>query len=310
MAEHAETTIEGSRARGALWRALRPHQWAKNGLLLAPLVLAHRALAVPEKVAAALLALACFSAVSSAGYLLNDWLDREADRQHPEKRRRPRASGDLSGRTAAIAFAALLAGAFAASLALLPAGFAFLLAVYGVLTVSYSLDLKRRALVDVLTLAALYTLRILAGGAAADVPVSPWLLVFSMFFFLSLAFAKRYTELMSAAARDRTTLAGRGYHVDDLSLVPVMGVSAGFMSILVIGLWASSPDVRELYRQPTLLWLTCPILFHWLARLWLRAHRGQLDADPVLFAVTDRASYLAGALLLVIGAAAARGIGA
>ncbi len=135
-------------------RALRPHQWAKNGLLLAPVVLAHRALASPEHVGAAFLAVACFSAVSSAGYLVNDWLDRDADRQHPEKRLRPLASGDLSGRAAVVSFLLLLCGAFAASATLLPAAFTGLLALYGVLTVSYSIDLKRRALVDVMALAA------------------------------------------------------------------------------------------------------------------------------------------------------------
>lgn len=309
MADHAETTIQRDRTRSAIWRALRPHQWVKSGLLFAPAVLAHRALDGPG-LAAAGLAAACFSFVASAGYLVNDWLDRDADRQHPEKRHRPLASGDLSEPAAVAWFLGLLVVSFAASLWMLPAAFTGLLATYLLLTLAYSLELKKRAIVDVLVLSSFYTLRVLAGGQAAQVPVSPWLLVFSMFFFLSLAFVKRYAELISAAARDRTTLAGRGYHVEDLGLVPVMGLASGFMAILVIGLWASSPDVGALYRQPTLLWLTCPVLLYWLARIWLMAHRGTLHSDPVLFAATDRVSYAAGALLLAIGVAAARGVGA
>jgi 4-hydroxybenzoate polyprenyltransferase len=300
-----------SLAGAALWRALRPHQWVKNALVLVPVVMAHRAPSEPERLAAALLAAACFCAVASAGYLLNDWLDREADRTHPSKRLRPLASGALSPRVAAAAFALLLVAGFGAALARLPAGFSALLALYLVLTTAYSLDLKRRVIVDVLSLAALYTLRILAGGTAAAVPISPWLLVFSMFFFLSLAFVKRYAELVAAArARDREVLAGRGYHVEDLALIPAMGLASGFASILVIGLWASSPDVLALYRAPTFLWLACPVLFHWLMRIWLRAHRGRLDADPVLFAATDPPSYAAGALLVAIGVLATRGLGA
>ena len=303
-------TIAGI-AGGALWRALRPHQWVKNALLLVPLLLAHRALSEPARLGAALLAAGCFCAVASAGYLLNDWLDRESDRKHPSKRKRPLASGALSPRLAAAAFALLLAAGFGAALALLPPRFAGLLALYLALTTAYSLDLKRRVIVDVLALAALYTLRILAGGTAAAVPISPWLLEFSMFFFLSLALVKRYAELVAAArARDREVLTGRGYHVEDLTLIPAMGLASAFASILVIGLWASSPDVLALYRAPTLLWLACPVLFHWLMRMWLRAHRGRLDTDPVLFAATDPASYAAGALLVAIGVAASRGLGA
>ncbi|HKJ23307.1 MAG TPA: UbiA family prenyltransferase [Myxococcota bacterium] len=306
---HAEAAIAGAGSRGALWRALRPHQWAKSGLLFAPLLLAHRAFDDPARLAATALAAACFSAVASAGYLLNDWLDRDADREHPDKRHRPLASGDLSAGRARAAFVVLLVGAFAASAAWLPDGFTGLLGVYLALAVAYSTALKKRAVLDVLVLAALYTLRVLAGGEAAQVPVSHWLLVFSMFFFLSLAFVKRYAELLAVGAADGDALAGRGYRVGDLALVPVMGLASGFVAILVIGLWASSDEVRVLYRAPALLWLACPVLFWWLSRVWLLAHRHELDADPVLFAARDRASYLAGALLLAVGWLAARGLG-
>lgn len=313
MAEHAETTIARSGARGALWRALRPHQWTKSALLFAPLLLAHRPFDA-ERLRDTVLAALCFSAVASAGYLLNDWLDREADRRHPDKRRRPLASGDLPPRLAGVAFALLLVGGFGASLAALPGPFTGLLFVYLCLTTAYSTALKRRAIVDVLVLAALYTLRVLAGGEAAQVPVSHWLLVFSMFFFMSLAFVKRYSELLAnradAGPGGGALLAGRGYRVDDLALVPVMGLSCGFVSILVIGLWASSREVEALYRAPALLWLACPVLFHWLARVWLLAHRSELHSDPVLFAARDRASYAAGAIVLAIGLAARWGGGA
>jgi len=208
----------------------------------------------------------------------------------------------------------LLAGGFGASLAALPGSFTALLLVYLCLTAAYSAVLKRRAILDVLVLAALYTLRVLAGGEAAQVPVSHWLLVFSMFFFMSLAFVKRYSELLAnradATPGDGASLAGRGYRVDDLALVPAMGLSCGFVSILVIGLWASSREIETLYREPALLWLACPVLFHWLTRIWLLAHRSELHSDPVLFAARDRASYGAGAILLAIGLAARWGGGA
>lgn len=292
----------------AALRALRPHQWVKNALVLAPVFLAHRAFDEPARLAAAGVAALCFSFVASATYLLNDWLDREADREHPSKRLRPIASGALAPGQAALLGAALLCAGFAIAFGALPSGATALLGAYLLLTAAYSIDLKRRVVLDVLVLAALYTLRILAGGMAAEVPISPWLLVFSMFFFLSLALVKRYAELMAASARGQGVLAGRGYRVDDRGLIPVMGLSSGFASILVIGLWASSPDVTALYAAPTLLWLVCPVLFHWLARIWLRAHRGELDEDPVLFAATDPASYASGALLVAIGALAARGL--
>ena len=309
--EHAEARLARSGSWGAVWQALRPHQWAKNGLVFAPLLLAHRAVDDPARLAATALAAICFCAVASAGYLLNDWLDRDADRRHPEKRRRPLASGELSAGRAWAAFAALLVGGFAASVVWLPPGFTGLLAAYLVLTAAYSVSLKKRALLDVLVLAALYSLRVLAGGEAAQVAVSHWLLVFSMFFFLSLAFVKRYVELVAIRRGESGDApAGRGYRLEDLSLVPVMGLASGFVAILVIGLWASSAEVRALYRAPALLWLACPLLFHWLCRIWLLAHRGELHSDPVLFAARDRVSYAAGLGLLLIGLAAARGLGA
>ena len=199
---------------------------------------------------------------------------------------------------------------FAASVVWLPVAFTGLLLAYLILSGAYSVSLKKRALLDVLVLAALYSLSLLAGGAAAEVPVSHWLLVFAMFFFLSLAFVKRYVELVAIrGGAGADALAGRGYRLDDLSLVPVMGLASGFVAILVIGLWASSDDVRALYREPALLWLACPLLFHWLGRIWLLAHRGELHSDPVLFAARDRASYAAGLGLLLIGLAAAHGLG-
>ncbi|MBW2316701.1 MAG: UbiA family prenyltransferase [Deltaproteobacteria bacterium] len=294
----------------AAWRALRPHQWTKSALLFAPLLLAHQALTEPARLAATVLAAACFSAVASAGYLLNDWLDRESDRLHPDKRHRPLASGDLSPGRAGAIFGALLVAAFTVSWLWLPLSFTGLLVVYLCLTTAYSTALKKRAVLDVLVLAALYTLRVLAGGEAAQVVVSHWLLVFSMFFFMSLAFVKRYSELLENDGHEEESLAGRGYRVGDVALVPAMGLSCGFVSILVIGLWASSPELTGLYRQPALLWLACPVLFYWLTRVWLLAHRRELHSDPVLFAARDRASYLAGAALGLIGLAAKWGGGA
>jgi len=180
-----------------------------------------------------------------------------------------------------------------------------MLATYLTATLAYSLYLKRTLLLDVLILAALYTLRILTGGVAAGVSVSPWLLAFSAFFFLSLALVKRYLELRRARSDNRQQLERRAYRTDDIGLVETLGLACGLVSVLVLCLFVSSADVSLLYRSPQLLWLMCPVMLYWIARIWFLARRGQIDDDPVLFATRDPSSYLAGALVLAIVAAAA-----
>jgi len=278
-------------------RALRLHQWAKNVLLAVPLVAAHMVLDLQAWLSVAI-AFVSFGLVASATYLVNDLIDLQSDRIHPQKRFRPLASGRMPIPTGLALAAALGLLGFVISIALLPPGFGACLAVYVVLTLAYSFDLKRRMLVDVLTLAALYTLRILAGGAAVGAVVSEWLLMFSLFIFISLAFLKRNIELKGNEGGGG--VAGRGYSAVDLDTIRIIGVAAGLISVLVLSLYINSPAVSELYRSPQMLWLMCPLLIYWIARIWFLAARGALHHDPVVFALLDSRSYVVAVCGLVI----------
>jgi 4-hydroxybenzoate polyprenyltransferase len=281
-----------------LLRAMRVHQWAKNLLLLVPLLTAHRLLD-GYSVAAAVLGFAAFSLVASAVYVANDLADLDEDRRHPSKRRRAIAAGDLPIETALVLIPILLAAAAVITL-VLPRQFGLVLLAYVAANLAYSLFLKRAALVDVFVLAGLYTLRILAGAAAIEVPVSHWLLAFSMFAFLSLAFAKRFVEVANVAARAEPGVAGRGYLAGDGQVLGMLGTASGYLSVLVFALYITSRDVMALYRTPAALWLGVPLLLYWISRMWLLAHRGAMYEDPVLFAVHDWPSYATGAALLLV----------
>ncbi len=279
-------------------RALRPHQWAKNLLVFLPLVGAHR-LGDRAALQDALLAFVAFDLVASAAYVVNDLRDVEADRAHPEKRHRPFAAGALAPWHGAALVGLLLAGA-AALAALLPGTFALLLAGYLVASLAYSFGLKRQVALDVLLLAGLYTARMFAGGFATGVPVSEWLASFAMFLFLSLAFAKRASELV----RSERALPGRGYRPEDAQVVFSMGIAAGYLSVLVLALYVSSQDVRRLYARPAWLWGLCPLLLYWVSRLWVRARRGEVHHDPLIFALRDPVTWAVGAvgaLAVVLG---------
>jgi 4-hydroxybenzoate polyprenyltransferase len=277
---------ETSRLRAA-WRALRPHQWAKNFLVFVPLITAHEILSVPL-FGRALVAFVAFSACASAVYIVNDLVDLDADRQHPTKRRRPFAAGELSV-PAGVVMAGTLLIVTAALAAATGTFFAGVLATYFVLTSLYSFWLKREAVVDVILLASLYVLRVYAGGAATMIEISDWLLAFALFVFVSLAFVKRCTELQATGHS-----AGRAYVAGDVLWMTPAGVCSGFVAVLVLALYISSPEVTVLYGQPRLLWLLCPILMYWITRTWLRASRGAVDSDPVLEALRDPASYACG----------------
>jgi len=288
----------------ALVRAVRVHQWAKNALVFAPLLLAHY-VTDPHRIASVALTFACFCAIASSTYLLNDLLDIEADRHHPRKRRRPIASGALPIPKAMALSAGLLVAGLGVSLAWLRPGVSAMLGVYLALTLGYSLYLKRLLFMDVLVLAGLYTHRILTGGVAADALISPWLLAFSTFFFLSLALVKRYVELPTLEGTGRDQLSGRAYEADDLALVGTMGVTSGYISILVLALYVNSEAVRNLYRTPELVWAICPVMLYWITRIWFLARRGRVTDDPVLFATTDAVSWVSGAVLAAVLVAAA-----
>lgn len=278
-------------------KALRFHQWLKNILVFLPLLLAHQ-VGHWAIWSSALLAFVSFSLCASSVYLLNDLLDLPADRQHPRKRLRPFASGDLPISQGLLLIPTLLLSAFAIAVLLLPPVFVLVLAIYYAITVTYSFWLKAVVLIDALLLAALYTIRIIAGMAATQIGVSFWLLAFSIFLFYSLALVKRYSELLSLRRRGQLTTHGRGYHVEDLVMLMGFGVASGFLAVLVSAFYIDSTKVRILYHHPAFLWAVPPILLYWVSRIWLITHRGGMHDDPVVFAAKDKGSW---AVATVIG---------
>jgi 4-hydroxybenzoate polyprenyltransferase len=288
------------RPRGlALVQALRPHQWVKNLLVFVPVVLDHKLFNGPT-MAKGITAFLAFCCAASSAYILNDILDLEADRRHPTKRNRAFASGALSPGFGLVLVPGLLAIAYALSYSSLPVRFLELLTIYVVLTTAYSLYLKRVAVVDVLLLAGLYTLRVLAGIAAAHVRFSAWLLAFSMFLFLSLAFLKRYTEVNAMVGDAAEQVRRRGYLRGDREWLGSMGGASGYLSVLVLALYINSEQVVALYRDPLILWLVCPLLLFWTSRMWLLAHRGRIHDDPIVATVRDPMSYVTGALVALV----------
>ena len=280
-----------AKARWRLWlRQLRLHQWAKNGLMFVPLILSHQIL-VPEKfliVAAGFLA---FSLCASSVYVLNDLLDLGSDRRHATKKDRPFASGALPLEQGLAVSPLLLLPAFAIALAISPP-FAAVLVLYYLLTLAYSLDLKGRVLVDVFTLAGLYTIRIVAGGVVAGIHLSPWLLAFSIFLFLSLGIVKRVAELRASVEQGVSELRGRGYRTDDTPIMTALGVASGYASVVIFSLYISAPDSRALYPHHQFLWLFVPLILFWISRVWLKTWRGEMHEDPIVFALKDRGSQL------------------
>ena len=281
----------------ATFRAIRPHQWAKNALIFVPLLAAHSA-GNPRSLIDVALATIAFCLCASSVYVLNDLLDLEADRAHPRKSKRPFAAGTLSI-GAGLALVPVLLGTSIGIAALLPVRFEMVFATYYVVTLAYSFSLKGRVIVDAMALAGLYTLRIIAGAAAASVPLSFWLLLFSVFLFLSLAFVKRFAELDSLRRQQRLRAAGRGYHVEDLPVLQSLGTAAGYLSVLVLALYINSPAIEGLYRRPKLIWLLCVLMLYWISRVWMKAQRGEMHDDPVVFALKDRNSLVVGVLAVI-----------
>lgn len=289
------------RGLGVWVRMLRLHQWLKNVLLFVPVLTAHRFTEL-QHIQTLVLGFMAFSMCASAVYVTNDLLDLGSDRSHPRKRYRPLASGQVP-LAWGVALALLLLAAGTILSLMLPPGFRFWLAAYFLLTCAYSFALKRVVLLDCIVLAILYTLRIVTGGAATGIPLSFWLLAFSIFLFLSLAFVKRYAELQTQQQVGGSKVHGRGYHTADLGLVQALGVSSGYASVLVLALYLNSEAVVRLYRTPEFIWGAVPVLLFWVSWLWLRAHRGEMHDDPLVFSIKDRASLLAGALFLAVLAA-------
>ena len=285
-------------------QAIRLHQWVKNVLVFVPLLGVHR-FDDPLAIMQACLAFFCFGCCASSAYILNDLLDLKHDRHHAIKRNRPFASGALSIQKGVMAAPMLLVLALWIAFWDLPPPFLIGLVGYYVATLAYSLTLKRMIVVDVVTLAILYTTRIVAGGLAIAVPLSFWLLALSMFMFFSLAMAKRYAELHRLGwANDELMVGGRGYCARDLPMLATLGSASGYMTVMVLALYINDDRTAQLYHRPELIWLACPILLAWMSRVWILAGRGQMNEDPVVFAVRDRASQIMGLLCLLVFAAA------
>jgi len=298
-------------------KAIRLHQWAKNVLIFLPLLLAHvwKSAHPLAAIAGALIAFISFGLCASATYIVNDLLDIEADRRHHTKRNRPFAAGNLSAVSGVVVLMsflvlslvlALSVPAVAGALGEVPSQrYSYLawLAIYAVTTTAYSFALKRVVLVDVIVLSLLYTIRIYAGGAASGVPVSKSLGEFSVFFFLSLAFVKRFAEMESLRLKDKAPSNGRGYILTDIEQLRSFGTAAAFASVVVLMLYVQTLDT-SLYRHAERLWLLLPVFLLWITQLWLLASRGELNEDPVVYALTDKRSLLVGALVAVVVASA------
>ncbi|MDX1693517.1 MAG: UbiA family prenyltransferase [Ketobacteraceae bacterium] len=291
-----DTHIVSEKATPKTWiKALRVHQWVKNGLIFVPLAASHQITNV-NFFLLCVGAFIAFSLCASSVYLLNDLLDLNDDRRHKTKRNRPFAAGTLNLLYGLLLAPVLLVVAFVLA-ALISADFFVVLLCYYILTFAYSFMLKRIVLIDVITLAGLYTVRIIAGAAAISVMLSFWLLAFSVFVFLSLALVKRYTELRALQDKSVKKTLGRGYHADDIELLSSLGGSSGYISVLVLALYINSSDVKVLYDQPMIMWPICLIMLFWISRVWIVAHRGNMHDDPIVFALKDKVSILCGVII-------------
>lgn len=288
--------FEAPRTSWRTWlKAARLHQWVKNVLIFVPPVLAHE-LGNPDTLLAATLAFLAFGLCASSVYLFNDLLDLASDRRHARKRERPFAAGVLPARQGVLVALLLLLASAAIALSI-HLWFALTLAAYYVFTWAYSLRLKRYALIDVMMLAGLYTMRIIAGSAATLIWPSFWLLGFSVFLFLSLGIVKRFAELDDARQAGKDGAHGRGYSADDLALLQSLGTAAGYCAVVIMALYVNSAISADLYAHPKALWLLCPVMLFWISRIWLLTSRGQMEDDPIVFALKDRTSLLLAALM-------------
>lgn len=287
----------------AALKSIRIHQWAKNVLIGVPMILNHEVVHL-DALVSVVIAFFAFSFLASAVYVINDLSDLANDRRHAKKRNRPLASGQMSVPTALVLVVCLILASISLTF-MLPLHFAGVLAFYACATTAYTFVLKRKLLVDVFTLAGLYTTRIVAGAAATGTELSFWLVSFSIFFFLSLALVKRYVELHEFEDKDGGAVPGRGYLAVDFEMVGQAGVASAFTSALVLALYVHSKELQEMYTTPWALWPLCPLVLYMLLRIWMLARRGMLHEDPVVFIMRDwrsQLTMLVGALLILFGA--------
>ncbi len=269
--------------------AMRPHQWVKNVLVFAPLVLSFQFMD-PGLILQAILAFIAFSFSASSLYIINDLVDIESDRLHPKKKNRPFASGNLSkqwgiGQSIVLLIVAITLAVY------LNTEFLLTLIIYSLISAIYSFKLKKIVLLDVSILAVLYTLRIIAGTFAVSLELSYWLIIFSIFIFTSLAMVKRVSELYNLKLQEKQKVEGRGYAVQDREMILALGSASGFVSVLVVALYIHDPLIVQRYSQPEWLWIIVPAFLYWIGRVWIIAHRGEMDEDPVVFALSDKISY-------------------
>lgn len=305
-AEAAGHPVQKIKTREQTWRdwlaLMRPQQWTKNFLVFLPLLASHRFGA--ESWLGAAIAFMAFSLCASGVYVLNDLLDMPADRLHSRKKKRPLARGIITARQALVAAPLLMILGLGVGLLTQSPRFEIVLIAYLGLTTMYSVYLKRKLAIDAISLAMLYSLRVLGGGEATGAVASPWLLAFTMFLFVSLAFGKRYSELHELVSEGKLGAQGRGYRIDDMDLIRSFGTTSGYLSVLVFALYTANPSVAQHYSHPWRLWLICPIILYWLTRVWFTAHRGGLQQDPLQYAVRDRVSWLCMALAGIVFIAA------
>jgi len=278
-------------------KLLRVHQWAKNVLIFIPLLLSDQIFNL-TLIQNTLIAFFAFSLVASAGYVLNDLLDLNADRSHPTKCKRPFAAGLIPIQYGIPVFFSLVLLSAGMTILWLSSAFLGVLFIYFMMTLVYSFYLKRKPVVDVMVLAGLFTLRIIAGGVATTLGTSEWLLAFSVFIFTSLAFMKRYIELRQLA--DDKVVKNRNYAADDVEMIANLGATSGYLAVLVFSLYINSEEMLQAYQSPVFLWLICPALLYWISRTWLLAHRGRVADDPVLFAIKDGVSWVVVACIAVL----------
>ena len=289
-------------------RLLRVHHWVKNLLVFVPLITSHEIIN-PHLLGLGAIAFVVFSLAASASYVINDLHDIEADRRHPAKCLRPLAAGEVAPSTGYVLTLLLLVVSFATAWWTLPRLFVMTLLIYVSASAVYSLFVRRILFLDVIFLTGLYCVRIIAGGIATALYVSPWLLGLSLFFFLSLALLKRYIELREfAAVGSGTAIPGRSYHTSDMEIIRSVGPASGYLSALLLAFYINSDQAQSLYEAPTGLWLVSPILIYWITRLWLLAHRGDITEDAILFAARDRVTYGVSAVIAAIMYVAAAGL--
>jgi 4-hydroxybenzoate polyprenyltransferase len=286
-------------------KSMRIWQWSKNFLVFVPFLFSQQYADI-NKLSLGIIGFVLFGLCASATYIWNDLHDLPNDRKHPTKRNRPIASGAVSPRSAYLLSAILLTAGIGGAVLFSNSTFVAFVIGYIFITVLYSLYLKRTLAIDVLVLSGLYTYRMFLGASLMNIGLSPWILAFSMFFFLSLAFVKRYSELKLMEKTATTRLAGRSYQTLDGRLVESFGTGAGLIAVLVFALYISSPTVRNLYKTPELLWLVCPLLLYWIVRIWFTAVRGKLNEDPVVFAIKDFRSIMVGIVCVAIITIAAK----